>query len=61
MRLNVKKAKIKVKAGTPEVSCNSLGKCSSFEFVKSSFLELPFSQILLFHQKRKQNTKVRAG
>lgn len=43
-----------VKAGTPEVSFNSLEKCVSFEVVKSSFLVLTFSSI-----KRGYKTKIR--
>ena len=43
-----------VKAGTAEVSFNSLEKCVSFEVVKSSFLVLTFSSI-----KRGYKTKIR--
>lgn len=57
MGLNVKnKTTKKVKAGTPEVSFNTLEKCVSFEVVKSSFLVLPFSSI-----KRGYKTKIRVG
>lgn len=48
------KIKKQVKAGTPEVSFNSLEKCASFQVVKSSFLVLPFSSI-----ERGYKTKIR--